>query len=117
MSSKVIVRSIPLPNGKNVGYIEPRTHELVHARRASVVTSTPFIKELIADGKLNLLAHKLPIEATDEEFFEFLESSGDEELAVASYTALFGDTIETPKQVTPAAPVRRRGGRPKKKTT
>lgn len=100
MSSKVIVRSIPLPKGGKVGYIVPNTRELINSRRPSLVTNCPFVNELIAEGKLELLATKLPMEATDIVLADYLAESGDDvELGVAAFVALFGDnTVEQPQR-------------------
>lgn len=93
--TKVIIESKPNAKGERLCYVEPQTGLVINSKRPTVVTNTPFVKEHISDGRFDLLASKLPDEASDEEFAEyFKESEGDKELAVESFVASFNNKDE-----------------------
>lgn len=85
----------------------------INCHRPTVVRKTGFVEQEAGNGRLKILAVKLPHEASDEEFLEFwIDSNKDKELAISSYCAAYGcnpqgDAVE---KVSKPAPRRTGGG-------
>lgn len=70
--------------------VDPHVRFEIPADRPSVAQPTPFIHDRAARGQIRILATDLPANTTDEDFLGFwMESDGEQELAVASYLSQF----------------------------
>lgn len=91
------MKKIIIETQNRLGYLDPHSGQVISSRRPTVVKSTPFVQEHIANSKFIMLASELPAEATDADFEEhYKECKGDKELAVASYVSKFTEGAETP---------------------
>lgn len=65
----------------------------IHFNRPSVTLKTDFVEQLRDDGKLRILAIRLPLEANDLQFKDcYNKCKSDDALAIEAYCAEFGQT-------------------------
>lgn len=76
--------------------VDPITNQFIPEDRPTLVLWTQFCQSRTGAGQIKVLQAGLPLEATDEEFQEFLKESEDKDLAIASFTSKF---LEEPEEV------------------